>query len=188
MHHMTETEAPPSGIKLLSLTLLSLVGAAMLWIISSIIYTALLPANSTWFYLTEAGYQAPNAMAMPTGDYLTLVTILSLSDFCWLYGLSRLIGLSRKFLRGDVLTVSGVTDLIHFGWALLASAVAEFIAPLAAGSLLVTHGYLAPLRDPLALLLNPEALITCIGAMLVILVAQVFRKAVALSEEVRLTI
>jgi hypothetical protein len=185
---MNEPERPTSSsVKKLSMALLGLVGLALLWITVDVLRAAVWPGDPIWIFPTSEGLQRLDVPAMPLWDYEGVVAILSLSDICWLYGLSHLFVMSKRFMHGDVLTTASVSHLLHFGWALLASAVAEYITPFAAGSLLAARGHLASFNH-WGFLLNSEVLGTGIGATLIILITKIFREAVILSDEARLTI
>ncbi len=174
-------------MKRLSIALLGLVGLSMIWITGAILQIAIWPGDPILIFPTTEGPQTLDVPSMPVGDFQALVAMLSISDICWLYGLAHIFGMSLRFLRGDVLTTASVSHFLHFGWALMASAVAELITPCAAGSFLAARGHLSSF-NPWPLLLNADALTTGIGATLVILIARILRDAVSLSEEAKLTI
>lgn len=184
----SDTPSLSTEVKRLSIALIGLVSLTILWIAISISYAAVWARHEGWVFPVAEGEPPFNVQAMSFVDYETLVALISLSDVCWLYGLGHLLRMSQRFLRGEVLVAESVSHLIRFGWSLLAAAVLETAIVFMALSFMIYRGYLSSQINPWPYLLNDEGLLTGVGAVLIILIARIFRAAVDLSHEAQLTI
>ncbi len=175
-------------VKRLSIVLTGMAILAMLWISIAIGYRAIWAREKGWVFPFVEGEPSFNVRSMSLFDYETVLALVSLSDFCWIYGLWNLLRMSQRFLRGEVLTTETVSYLIRFGWSLLAAAVVESAVVFVILNFMIYRGYLSPKIHPWHYIASDSGLLTGIGGVLVILVARIFRSAVDLSEEARLTI
>ncbi len=119
---------------------------------------------------------------------LIVVALLAIPSLCWIYCLWQMVRLARCFGRGDILTLGMVSCLHRFGIGLLVMSIAE-----AAGiPMLITYLlHIKKIQTVSSLweyVLASGAVTSLIAAVLVLMVARIFRIGIRLREDAELTI
>lgn len=137
---------------------------------------------------TKDGLVHLKAAELPTTDRLTMVGLTMLPSLFWIAGLVFLERLSRRhFATGDVFSIGSTQCVSFFGLALVGTAIADPLTYPIAGHYLFQRGLiLAEMQWNWSILIDSVDLI--VAAVFLFLMGKIMGRAIALSEEAKLTV
>ncbi len=130
--------------------------------------------------LTRADFSLP--------QYMTVVLIAASSDVCMVAAMLQIVLLARRFAKGEILTRGVVACLQRFGWGLFAVGIAEVALFPTLNVYLVGQELIDPIKDVTAAAIGSGTLTSMMAAVLVMVIAKIFRLGIRLREDADLTI
>ncbi|MCA9059197.1 MAG: DUF2975 domain-containing protein, partial [Planctomycetaceae bacterium] len=106
---------------------------------------------------------------------LTIVTVLSATQWCWFWMMLQVWLISRCCSRGEILTPRSVTLLRRFAGGLFAMGVFEIIQYPIIDAYLQAQGNGAPIRDLWAACLGSGMLESFMAGVLVVIISTIFK-------------
>jgi hypothetical protein len=100
----------------------------------------------------------------------------------------QIVLLSRRFAKGELLTRGVVVCLQRFGWGLFAMGISEAALFPILNAYLVGQKLIDPMKDVTAAAIGSGMLTSMMAAVLVMVIAKIFRIGIRLREDADLTI
>jgi hypothetical protein len=119
---------------------------------------------------------------------VVIVLFLAIPSLCWMYCLTQIVRLSSCFGRGEVLSLGMVGCLQKFGLGLLAMSIGEAAQTPLLATYLIYIKKIEIMKGIWEQLLASGAVTSLMAAVLVLLIARIFRIGIRLREDAELTI
>ena len=137
---------------------------------------------------TTRGLQTLTAADLGWSERFVVVFIANLPDLCWMLGIFQIVGVSRRFGRGELLTEPILNHVFKFGIALFAMSVTgAFVLPLM-NAYLVGRGKIDTIENVWQDTLGSGVLNLLVSAVFVMLLTKILREGIDLREEAELTV
>ena len=117
-----------------------------------------------------------------------VVALLALPSLCWIYCLTQMVRLARCFGRGEILTLGMVSCLQGFGIGMLVMSIAEAVEIPMLTTYLLHIKKIGTIPSLWEYVLASGAVTSLLAAVLVLLIARIFRIGIRLREDAELTI
>ena len=143
------------------------------------------------FYLAlppEKGLEVLSKEDFLFSQRLVISTILSTPVLCWIYCLFQMVQLSCSFGREEILNLGMVGCLQRFGGGMFVMAMSEASAIPVLSYYLLSLKKIEPVKDLWEYVLAGGAVTSLMAAVLVLIIARIFKIGIRLREDAELTI
>jgi|LakMenE18May11ns_1017448.scaffolds.fasta_scaffold9946895_2 hypothetical protein len=137
---------------------------------------------------TATGIRILTRSDLSQQQFLIIILIVASSDLCLVGAMLQIVLLSRRFAKGELLTRGVVVCLQRFGWGLFAMGISEAALFPILNAYLVGQKLIDPMKDVTAAAIGSGMLTSMMAAVLVMVIAKIFRIGIRLREDADLTI
>ncbi len=137
---------------------------------------------------TETGMKVLTADDFTVVQRVIVVSIAMPPVLCWIYCLSQIVGLSKQFSHGEILSLGMVKRLEGFGYGLAAQGVAELVNGTTVAGYLLSIEKIDSVEGIWELLVGGGVLTSIMAAVLLVVITRILRIGIRFREEAELTI